>query len=528
MHAPESAPDDLEKDASRTLAAAREHEANAQRYGCLFEYNPDAVYSFDLSGNFTSANRAAEDLCGFSRDELLGTSFARLVVPEQGRRAMALFQRAAEGVPQYFDLTIRHRDGHRVELRGAKLPIVVRGEVEGVFGIASDVTTRRATEHALAHSMEMFATSFRASPNASAIIRWADELIIDANPTWCETLGLPRDAVVGRSLTELEAWADPADRERFLDEMERRGRAHELPMRLRKGEAGLIRLARISAESIVVQGERCMLVTWHDETAQRTLESQLRQSQKMEALGQLAGGIAHDFNNLLTVIQSSAELALTGVGTVDNTREDLEAIMSACRRAAALTGQLLAFSRTRAVGGGPIELNDVIGHTSDMLRRLLATGVSLDVALGVPLLIDCERGQVEQVLVNLVVNARDAMPDGGTVTIETAEECLTDDDETMFARGAPCGIYARITVSDTGVGMLPEVVSRVCEPFFTTKPVGQGTGLGMATVYGIVNGSGGVLRIESEPGRGTRVHVLLPGTRPPVASSASSAVGSAR
>jgi two-component system, cell cycle sensor histidine kinase and response regulator CckA len=237
------------------------------------------------------------------------------------------------------------------------------------------------------------------------------------------------------------------------------------------------------------------VINSRDVTEQAALEARLLQAQKMEAIGNLAGGVAHDFNNVLTVIRSFSELAVRATPAADARREDLEEIRRAADRGAALVRQLLAFSRRQMLQPQLLGLGQVVAGVEGMLRSLIGEDVRLVTRLGdAPRLVHADRVQMEQVLLNLAVNARDAMPRGGTLTIET--------------EAAPPDVVLR--VRDTGHGMTPEVRARVFEPFFTTKPPGRGTGLGLSTVYGIVEQSGGSIAVDSEPGRGTTFTIHLP------------------
>src|SRR5213082_585476 len=264
------------------------------------------------------------------------------------------------------------------------------------------------------------------------------------------------------------------------------------------------------ARPLEFAGRRARLVLARDVTAQRHLENQLRQSQKMEAVGQLAGGIAHDFNNLLTAILGSTQLLLQATPPGDVRREDVEEIRNAGLRAAELTRQLLAFSRRQVLAPKVLELNAVVANMDKMLRRLIGDDVELATALHTEAgAVNADPGQIEQVLLNLVVNARDAMPGGGRVLIETTRMTLRDELVERRHR-LPPGDYVCLAVTDSGLGMDEATQAHLFEPFFTTKEVGKGTGLGLATVYGIVKQSGGYIWVYSEPQRGTTVKVYLP------------------
>src|SRR2546426_6829229 len=252
------------------------------------------------------------------------------------------------------------------------------------------------------------------------------------------------------------------------------------------------------------------VVALHDITDRKLLEGQLRQSQKLEAVGSLAGGVAHDFNNLLTVIGGYSQMVMDQIGSSDPQYGRVEEILKAGERAAALTRQLLAFSRQQVLEPKILDLNAIVSDMEKMLHRLLPANIELVTALSQDLgRIKADPGQIEQVLLNLVVNARDAMPQGGRLVVETANADVDETYSQMHIEAAP-GPYVVLGVSDNGSGMTAETQARIFEPFFTTKEVGKGTGLGLSTVYGIVRQSGGTVGVYSEVGSGTTFRIYLP------------------
>ncbi len=280
----------------------------------------------------------------------------------------------------------------------------------------------------------------------------------------------------------------------------------------------------IWVETHVYPSETGLSVYLQDITARKHLEEQFQQSQKLEALGRLAGGVAHDFNNLLTIIGGYGRMALDSIEKKNPFRQDFEAIVEAANRASALTRQLLAFSRRQHVQPKVLDLNRLVNRMNKMLRRLIREDIDLRLALAPDLgRIKADPGQLEQVIMNLAVNARDAMPGGGRLTIETVNLEVRENAADLPA-DLPCGSYIVLSVSDTGTGMTPEIRSRIFEPFFTTKPKGKGTGLGLSTVYGIVKQSGGGISVETEIGRGTTFRIYVPRTSHPSKQARTEAV----
>jgi len=337
-----------------------------------------------------------------------------------------------------------------------------------------------------------------------------DGTIASLNPAFETITGFPRDEWLGRPFEQL---VHSDDLPLALELLSGVARGEPRPVnqfriRTRKGD---YRMGEFAATPQYREGQLASILgIGRDVTERLSLEQQLRQAQKMEAVGRLAGGVAHDFNNILTAITGYADLLLEDLGTTDRRRDDIAEIRKAAERAAGLTRQLLAFSRQQVMQVRVLDLNDVVADTQNMLGRLLGEDIALvtrlDPALGA---VKADPGQLEQVIMNLAVNARDAMPGGGKLTIETANAEL---DDTYVREHFPArpGSYVMLAVSDTGTGMSDEVQSHLFEPFFTTKEKGKGTGLGLATVYGIVKQSGGYIWVYTEPGHGTTFKIYLP------------------
>jgi two-component system, cell cycle sensor histidine kinase and response regulator CckA len=325
-----------------------------------------------------------------------------------------------------------------------------------------------------------------------------------------------------------DVFVDAAARDALVRRVLEHGRfaGEEVMWQPRSGEPIRVRLSGATVDEST-PGTPVVEVIVEDVTERHRLQDQLRQAQKMESIGHLAGGIAHDFNNLLTTILGYSELLTEQIGPDVQTGRDLREIMNAAQRASALTRQLLAFSRRQVLTLSAVDLNKVIASLGAMLRRLSGDRITVRTALAGRLRpVKADATQLEQVLINLAVNARDAMPEGGTLTIETHDADL--DAAAAAARGAKPGAYALLSVRDTGMGMNREIQDRIFEPFFTTKDLGRGTGLGLAAVHGIVHQLGGHVSVESEPGQGTAFHIYLPETSQAVpAESAHPAVMSA-
>jgi len=383
------------------------------------------------------------------------------------------------------------------------------GTLTGGVVAFRDITESKRSAEKLRKSEERFSKAFRSSPLAMTISTEAEGRYLDVNDAFLQLLGYQRVDVIGSTAARLNFWAQPSQRIEILRLLQERGRVTGFRAQYATSE-GDTREADISAELVDLAGQSCMLAITRDITETLRLESQLRQSQKMEAVGRLAGGVAHDFNNLLGVIFGYSDLSLRLIEPENPVSRHLEQIQKASERAVSLTRQLLAFSRQQVVFPKILDLNEVVHNVTTMLQRLVGEDVVIsfrsEVRIGS---IKADPGQIDQILMNLVVNARDAMPRGGEIIIETGRAEL--DEHYVFRHpGSHAGQHVVLAVSDTGCGMDENIKSKIFEPFFTTKGIGEGTGLGLSTVYGIVKQSGGTIFVYSEPGKGTTFKIYFP------------------
>jgi two-component system cell cycle sensor histidine kinase/response regulator CckA len=379
--------------------------------------------------------------------------------------------------------------------------------------ISALMIERKTAGQALTQSEANHRLLFETIPTPLWVYDGETSAFLTVNEAAVQRYGYSREEFLGMTLKDIRPPEDiPPLRDQSAPSAE--GFSDAEAWRHRKKDGTVIDV-EISRHPLLFAGRPAVLAVAHDVTRSKSLESQLIQAQKMEAIGRLAGGIAHDFNNLLTAIFGSADFLLLDTGADDPRREDVLEIKKAAERAAGLTRQLLAFSRKQVMATQVLDLNGVVAGVEQMLRRLIGEDISFRTLLAPDLgAVRADPGQLEQVIMNLAVNARDAMPRGGKLTIETLNKDL---DEAYAQEHVPVatGRYVMLAVSDTGVGMDDRVKAHLFEPFFTTKEKGKGTGLGLAMVYGIVKQSGGYIWAYSEPGRGTTFKIYLPRVQAP-------------
>jgi PAS domain S-box-containing protein len=554
-----------QQESARARAAEAAWQQSQERHRVIVDTALDGVIIIDAAGIVTDWNAQAAAILGWTREEALGRLLSELVIPERDREAYARGIReyvktgAGPALNRRIEITALHRDGREFPVELSVSPARV-GDAYMFSAFVRDITDRRRAERRLAsqyavtrvlaeartleeavpqimqavgESLEWELGVFWRLDRPSGVLRCLDlwkAATIDAKsfvaateqesfkvgvglpgriwqsgqPAWIRDVTADADFVRAQAASQAGLHGAFGFPIRIGSEIE--GVIEFFSRQVREPDDELLNMVADIGLKIGQFGERARA-----EQALHQAEVQLRQAQKMEAVGRLAGGVAHDFNNLLTVIRGYSELTLGRLRPEDPMRREVEEVKKAADRAAALTGQLLAFSRRQFVAAKVVDLNAIVMNMDGMLRRLLGEDIielcaDLEPQLGS---IKADHGQVEQVIMNLAVNARDAMPTGGRLTIETRNVTIGKGPrrETMTLGE---GSYVLLAIKDTGHGMSEEVQAHLFEPFFTTKEKGKGTGLGLSTVYGIVKQSGGTIGIESKPGRGTTCKIYFP------------------
>jgi PAS domain S-box-containing protein len=498
----------------RAERAARESE---EKYSQVFGNTSDLIYSHDLAGRLLAVNPAFCNTLGYGKEELIGTKFSDYLLHEfeKGYRDKYLQVVIDTGVHNGMSVC-RNRQGEEIILEYRSF-LVNRGDNQVyISGTARDVTDKIRAELSLKDSEERYRLVFNESPDAIAMSEMSTALFIDVNQGFSKITGYSREEAVGKTLFDLNLFVNPHDRERYIDEIMRKGRVDDFDIQVRAKD-GSIRDVLLSACKIRYAGTDCLAAVVKDQTnlkeaerAKNNLEKQLQQAQKMEAIGTLTGGIAHDFNNILSVILGFGELAqLKAYKKQDNTPQ-IEQMISAVVRARDLVKQLMTFSRRTEPDLKPLDLNQLVSRSIKMLKHTLPKMIHIKTELAVglePVLAGAT--QLEQVLLNLANNARDAMPNGGDLLFSTSSIFI----DSEFIGGhldLQIGRYVKLSVADTGNGMDEGTLSKIYDPFFTTKEIGEGTGLGLSTVYGIIRQHGGHIDCMSRPGRGTTFQIYLP------------------
>jgi PAS domain S-box-containing protein len=530
--------------AIRDVTEQRRLQASSDRLAAIVDSSHDAIIGMTPAGIVTSWNPAAERIYGHNAASMVGTCVEKLYPEHLIDAESRVLLRIARGeyVPQYRAERL-HRDGSALKVTVTASPIVdASGTIAGVAVTSRDITAQEQAE-------ARFTGLLEAAPDAIVGVG-TDGRIVLVNAQAVRLFGYRRDELLGQAIEILvpdhARAGHPHHRSAYMADPVARPMGARMQLAARRKDGSEFPV-EISLSSIGTSSDRIVAAAIRDITdrlqilaeqeqlrahaEQEKLEARLQQSQRLESLGQLAGGVAHDFNNLLAVMLNYTSFVaqeITAVATLltasspdladrlDTMLNDIGQAHRAGQRATELTRQLLTFGRRDVTRPTVLDLNAVIADIQQLLHRTLGDHIELHTQPAAGLWpVKADAGQLEQVIVNLAVNARDAMPDGGSLRIDTTNTNIDAPDND----GLPPGRYVQLCVADTGTGMPPEVIERVFEPFYTTKPEGKGTGLGLATVYGIVTQAGGTIQITSVLGAGTTMAVLLPATDTPVTTT---------
>lgn len=501
------------RDVTERKATEDQLKATEDRYGHLFYSAADIIFEADAEGYFRFVNPQTLKVFEFAPEEVIGRRFTEFIRADYRPQILQHYYRqTVEKRPtSYVEFPALTKSGREVWLgQNAWIITDAAGSLVGMQAVARDITERRRAEDALRAAEGKYRALVEQSLMGVYILQ--NEQLVYVNPKAAEILGYTQQELIDSP----DAFAFVHDQDRALvrDQLGRldpeRTPSVHLAVRGTRKDGEVIQVEAFCSVT-EYNGARAILATVHDISDRVKLEDQLRQAQKMEAVGRLAGGIAHDFNNLLTAIRGNAELMSHRVKKDPAMAAEVDEILHASDRAASLTRQLLAFSRKQVLQPIALDVNEIVQGVSRMARRIIGTDVQLRLELASSVLkVLADPAQVEQVLLNLIVNARDAMPAGGTITVQTENVQLDAAALEIVQAGISPGNFVMMSVTDDGIGMDQATQARIFEPFFTTKETGRGTGLGLSTVYGIIRQTGGAITVESERGKGASFKVYLP------------------
>lgn len=490
----------------------RELFETEELFRLISENAADMIAVVDMEGNRIYNSLSYLNVLGYGPEELKNSSAFEQIHPDDVDRVReATSESRRTGVGKTLEYRIRHKDGSwRVLESTASVIPKSNKEPDKLVIVNRDITDRKQAAESVRLSEAAFRSMIEDAPYGIARAD-ADGALIRVNPALQRMLGYERlDDLLSLKLGQ-QILVNSTEFLKLKERLETESEFKDVELELRRGDGSPMTVRCGGRRVKERQGEiSCFDLFVEDITEKRILERQLQMAGKMEAIGRLSGGVAHDFNNLLGVIIGYSQLLKRKLGPENNLLEQIEEIEKAGQRAASLTRQLLAFSRQQVLEPAVLSLNDLVVDMAKMLPRILGEDIAVSTSLSHDLaMVKADRSQVEQVIMNLAVNARDAMPSGGKLRIETANVEL-DRAYTWHHPGAKVGCYVMLAVSDSGMGIAADVLPHIFEPFFTTKEIGKGTGLGLATVYGIVKQSDGYIWVDSEVGKGACFQMFLP------------------
>jgi PAS domain S-box-containing protein len=489
-----------------------------ERFNALYNRNLHCIFIHDFEGNFLDANDASLNLLGYRREEIPSINFASLIDEDQLPRAMrAISELKQNGTLQHFlEFKLKQKDGGTIWVE-TDSSVIYEGQAPyAILGVARDITARKEAVRALSESEENYRRLFDHAADVIAVISPEGEFL-ELNNRFEEESGYKKEEMLGQSVFASGLLVpESAKKVQYYLEEVLNGKpvpVFEVDAAFKDGqivpfELNVVPIKRDGRILRILASLRNIAERKQSYEERHRLEAQLRQAQKLEAIGTLAGGIAHDFNNLLMAVQGNVSLALLESDPSDNFHELLKNIEQQVENGARLTSQLLGYARKGKYQTRIVDLNELVESTASTFARMRK-----DILIEQHLdpewrRIKADRAQIEQVLLNIFINAADAMPEGGSLILESGIASHTDFDSKPY-RPKP-GRYIRLVITDTGVGMEKKIMDRIFDPFFTTKEMGRGTGLGLASVYGILKAHGGYIDVESEKGRGTTFIIYLP------------------
>jgi PAS domain S-box-containing protein len=486
----------------------------------ISENAADLIAVVDMEGRRIYNSLSYQKVLGYSEEELKSSTYIEQVHPGDRERVNEAAEEARRtGIGRPLEYRIRHKDGSwRVLESTASVVRNSQGVVDKLVIVNRDVTDRKLAAEALRRSEASFRSVVEDAPYGIYRAGLSGQLFL-VNSTLEQMLGYGSQGELLKANLATDIYCDPGEHQRLIETFPQHQGFKDIEFEWKRKDRTRITVRSSGRPVRDETGEFAYLEVFaEDVTQRRVLEKQLRMAQKMEAIGRLSGGIAHDFNNLLGVIMGYSQVMKRSLGPAHASYEHAEEIEKASQRAVSLTRQLLAFSRQQVLEPAILSLNALVSDMEKMLPRLIGEDIKLNLILAPALgQVKADQGQIEQVVMNLAVNARDAMPGGGKLTIQTANVEL-DVAYTLEHPGSKPDRYVMLAVTDTGIGMDPETQAHIFEPFFTTKDRDKGTGLGLATVYGVVKQSGGYIAVESKKGKGASFSIYLPRVEQAVAA----------
>ncbi|HVO68387.1 MAG TPA: PAS domain S-box protein [Syntrophales bacterium] len=484
-----------------------------EKYRLSFENISDVIYTIDKNLKLSSVSPSVERALGYKAEELLNRPFQELNILSPKSLEEAISSVALVFSGKQIPATIYEfiaKDGTKKFGEIIATPLRTGDTIAGIIGVARDITERKRVEEALQHSEERFSKAFNMSPYPTSISTIDTGLFIDANDSFLNMIGYRCDEVIGYTAAELSIWTNWDDRKYLSQKISEQGFLREEFIHLvtKKRE---IRDLLLSSEIITLNGEKFVLSIFYDITEQKKLEAQIRRADKIQAIGTLAGGIAHDFNNILSAIMGYTDMALSEHEMNDELRRYLEQVFKAGKRARDLVKQILTFSRQSEEIPHPLRISPIIREVLKLLRASLPSTINIHHNIqSEPDIVLADPTHIHQILMNLCTNAAYAMREKkGDLKVSLAPAEISKGDILTNHDLIP-GKYLKLTVSDTGCGIDPSIIDRIFDPFFTTKKPGEGTGMGLSVVHGILKSYGGTITVDSEVGRGTDFHIYMP------------------